>query len=188
MNKLIISICVASSFLLSACGGSSSSDSSGSSSASLSSNACGTIGLNTRVINGSECEGLSKSPVVRIVTAYASGGVATCSGTMITQTEVLTAGHCIINFHDFSDPATLAAVITGDVGSARSISVTSYAWHPGLRFEENGEDTNTFNDIAVLYLAEPANLPVLPILSIREKIGTIPGHLNRLFLRPLMEQ
>lgn len=169
MKRILITLFLTTILLAAACGGGSSDGDSGSSTGnantSISTNACGVLGLNTRVINGTECDGLSSSPVVRILTAYQNGSVATCSGTMITGTEVLTAGHCILDFSDLNNIPVESVVVAGDVGSARAISVRSFAYHPGLRREPSGEEVNTFNDIAVLYLSEAAGVPTLPILT-----------------------
>ena len=57
-------------------------------------NACSVLGLNARIINGTECS-TSNSPVVELEMVDTFGQVALCSGTMITKDDVLFAAHCL---------------------------------------------------------------------------------------------
>lgn len=120
--------------------------------------ACSAIGLNERIINGSQCVSETNSPVVRILISV-GGRQALCSGTMITSRYVLTAAHC------FSERPTSAAVLIGNDPTA----VTRVAVHPQFRRGETSFGVQAgFNDVAILELASEVNVPTLPILISRD--------------------
>lgn len=144
LPKLLAITCLTA--LLACGGGSGDDDSSG-----LSNNACGVVGLNSRIINGTECSNSQNSGIVRI---FIDNGEGLCTGTMITPTQVLTAAHC---FDGSTDSASI--VIGDDVASGTRIFATGVVPHPGYK----SSDDNTF-DLAVLNLSSPANLATLPIV------------------------
>lgn len=119
----------------------------------LSRNACGTLGLDSRIIDGSECSE-SGSPVVKISLLNENGTEALCSGSMITSDDVLTAAHCVVT----------SRVVGATVGAGgQQAAVTEILVHPGVRFDAQAQAI--FNDVAILKLAAPLNLPTLPIIA-----------------------
>lgn len=91
MKKLLIALFT---LILTACGGGSSNDD------GPPSDACNLISSPAKIINGTTCQ-TSRSAIVRI-----SIGDASCSGTLVTPNQVLTAGHCV---HDLTSIATIRA-------------------------------------------------------------------------------
>lgn len=119
---------------------------------SLDTNACGTLGLNTRVINGTECA-TENSPVVQIVLFNSDGTQGICSGSMITGNDVLTAAHCFL-----SSNVRSAVVIAG----SNTVNATRVFIHPDVSFDTTNQAV--FNDVAILTLERTIDTPVLPIL------------------------
>ncbi|MDC0358328.1 trypsin-like serine protease [Oligoflexia bacterium] len=132
-----------------------SSDDGDSGGGNVSKNACPTLGLLTRVIDGTACQELG-SPVVKITLEFSDGSSGLCSGTMISSDDVLTAAHCF-----FSD-VTNAFV---EVNSKR-IAAHTIVMHPDVIANE--EALAVFNDVAVLQLSQATGFPTLPILGSRD--------------------
>ena len=128
----------------------------GDDSGGLSTNACSMLGLQSKIVNGTECSS-DNSPVVMIVMRASNGDTYLCSGTMLTQTHVLTAAHCF--FENITD-----AVIRAH---GRSIPATHVAVHPGV----SEQQTAIFNDVAILTLSSAANLPTLPLATSTQPRG-----------------
>ncbi len=144
---------------LTACGGGGSDDSS-----SGGTNACGQVGLGTRVINGQTCSGLASSSIVRVAAVLTDGTdtlpFPICTGTMITLNDVLTATHCFINSELFGFPVIGYGILTGDAGSIRFFNATEVLAAPNFSVG-NGR---LFNDAAVMQLSSSPGLPPLPLL------------------------
>jgi secreted trypsin-like serine protease len=121
----------------------------------LRTDACSTLGLDSRIINGTACEE-NNSPVVRINLVNADGQSSLCSGSMITDNDVLTAAHCVVTSRIVS--ATVRV-------NGREVSVRRITPHPGVRFDETA--IAIFNDVAILELSESVSLPTLPIILSR---------------------
>ena len=158
MNISRFFLSILSLLSITACGGGSAS-SDGNSPTGENSESCALLGLHTKVLNGTGCENLEISPVVRIVSDFTSGRPGYCSGTMITPTKVLTAGHCGLDANDPQDSRIRSTVITGISGDNQYVDVSSIAVHPD--FQVIGEDY--INDVAVVTLSHPVPLPSLPI-------------------------
>jgi secreted trypsin-like serine protease len=130
--------------------------SSGGDDSDLRTDACSTLGLQSRIINGTECSE-SNSPVVRINLLNADGSGALCSGTMITADDVLTAAHCVVT----------SRVVAASVRvNGAEVPVARIFPHPDVRFDQ--EALAIFNDVAILQLANPVNLPTVPLLLSRD--------------------
>lgn len=143
-----------------ACGGGGGGD-------SLSTNSCSTIGLGPRIINGTNCTAGS-SAVVPITLFNRDGSSGLCSGTMLTDNDVLTAAHCFL----LSD--VVVAVVT--VGG-RDITGKRATLHPSVR-RDVGNPSILLNDVAIIQLKESVDTPTLPLLSSR---ALVPGDVFSIF-------
>jgi len=143
-------------FFMSACGGGSSGNDS---STNLLQTACGTLGLQEKIINGTECNP-SNSPVVPLLLSSSSGDLSLCSGTLLTQQHVLTAAHCV-NRPSFT---TASAFINNQEIVASEVHI-----HPGYR--PDFAAGVIFNDVAILKLSQAVNRPAQPLLLSRETVA-----------------
>lgn len=157
MHKILNLLAISATALLVSCG----SDGGGSESIDQ----CGALGLNAatstakstaKIANGTDCTDLNKSPVVIVVVNSPDGSTGLCSGTMITQTKVLTAAHCLEN-------ASSIDVLLG-VSASKLAYVTSNSWqiHPNFSRASNGI---LGNDVGVVNVPVPLPLPTVPILA-----------------------
>lgn len=121
---------------------------------SLSRNACPILGLQTRIINGTECrEG--GSPIVQLSINLANGSQGLCSASLLTNQDLLTAAHCFFGI-------VLSA--TAEVGG-ETVGVDSIEIHPEVQIDPSSQAV--FNDVAVVRLERPISGSTLPILVSR---------------------
>jgi secreted trypsin-like serine protease len=113
-----------------------------------------------KVINGTACTNLSHSPIVRLISDYPNGRPGYCTGTLITSTKVLTAGHCVTDIVTPGNKRTETIVITGAGGDDHFVRAASAEIHPGFKVHSPHID----NDMAIVTLSHPVDLPVLPVL------------------------
>lgn len=131
-----------------ACGGGGGSDNNGSD--NLSNDACGVLGL--KIIDGAQCNE-QNSPVVDYRVQYLTGDVSACTGTMVTSTKVLTAGHCFPP----ELQSLIAAVLVQVNGNV--LQASNYIVHPG--YQEASDVIH--NDVALITLPQAVSLPTVPI-------------------------
>lgn len=140
--KSLFALIVASA-IISGCGGG---GGGGGSEAPLSQNACSVLGLSARVlkvVGGTECGDLERSPVVRVETLNENTNqVFACTGTLVAPDAVLTAAHC------FTNSPELVVVVAGEAANPQIVNARSIHLHPGYR---EGADA-AFNDVAIIKL------------------------------------
>ena len=74
-----------------------------------------------------------------------------CTGSVITPTRVLTAGHCVAGFNLANLQVIIGRPTLRDTSVGQAIAVTSGRVHPD--FEQTG-----LHDVAVLNLAQPTSV------------------------------
>jgi len=120
---------------------------------------CGVVSGQTAgsvaIVNGSSCAD-STASVAYLKLDLKDGGHATCSGTVISSTAVLTAAHCL------ADTSSL----TINFGS-KEIPAASFSYHPGYK----GTDSDSI-DVGVVIASSPLGQPIVPLLASRDaKVG-----------------
>lgn len=114
-------------------------------------NACSD--LNIKVYGGDQCR-FEKSPVVPLYALSADGvPLGTCSGTLVTLDDVLTAAHCI---ELTRVPGAVGVFVYAD---QKLIPLVRGYNHPYY----NGEVASPF-DIAMVTMAEPVQISPVPLL------------------------
>ncbi len=126
--------------------------------------------VNAKIIDGTEQSQLSSPQILKINIVYSDQTSAFCTGTVIGNNSILTAGHC---FSDGNIPKeTTATYVTkpdGIILTAGQIFV-----HPGFQYDISLGAI--FNDLAIVRTTENLNLPVLSILASRQlEAGTLVG-------------
>ena len=149
MRKLfaLISI-VLFALLLSACGNDSSSDNTGK---------CSALELTdtpaAKIVNGTPCGDLSKSPVVVLLKNLPDGKTGLCTGTMLSPNKVLTAAHCL-------DGASSIDILFGTTtGKFAYVTASSWNAHPGFSRDAYA------NDVGIVHSPVSLSVPNLPILA-----------------------
>jgi secreted trypsin-like serine protease len=101
-----------------------------------------------------------------------------CSGTLISPTVFLTAGHCTIFFSRFGNTKTWITFDSNyDPEQSTLVSVAGFATHPGYN------NSTLFNDVGVVLLAEevtgvvPGVLPSENLLDEMKAAGTLKGQM-----------
>lgn len=115
--------------------------------------ACSVLGLGERIVNGTACQERN-SPVVELTILLDDGNIATCSGSLLTSTKVLTAAHCLASQDDKVTITSVSARVSG-----RDINVSARVVHPAYLFPQN--------DIGIATLAEAVAAQTLPIVMSR---------------------
>ena len=81
-----------------------------------------------------------------------------CSGSVISPTKVLTAGHCVAGFNLANLQVIIGRPTLRDTSVGQAIGVTSGSVHPD--FEQTG-----LHDVAVLTLAQPTSVTPVPLAT-----------------------
>lgn len=107
----------------------------------------------TMIVGGLE---FSSVPAVGVL----AGKEVRCTGTLITPTKVVTAAHCL---NRVASPEELSFSIGKDAGRPQSsFKVKAMSAHPHYRAR------GSFNDIALIELAEPAPASIKPLTLLQE--------------------
>jgi hypothetical protein len=117
---------------------------------------CGVVSGQTAgsvaIVNGSTCTD-STSSVAYLKLKDNNGDLyASCSGTVISSTAVLTAAHCLEG----------TSGVSINFGS-KEIAAESFSYHPGYK----GTDSDSI-DVGVVIASSPLGQPIVPLLSSRD--------------------
>lgn len=96
----------------------------------------------------------SEVVLVQILNTNTNQFVDACTGTLISQTEVLTAAHCVRGYNTFQ--VVIGALA---IGQGQTIGVRA-SW-----YSSRYSDAKFANDVGLLLLASPANAPKVARLS-----------------------
>lgn len=155
---------------LAACSGGGGGDDDGGSDSGLRTDACDVLGL--KIINGATCQA-AESPVVTYDVYYSDRTPTSCSGTMLTSTDMLTAAHC------FAGSGDSVIEIRATAGS-NSYTATAFGIHP--EYSEQSADVPggvlLYNDAAVIRLNSDVAVPTVPLLTSR---GIVAGDIVSIF-------
>ena len=113
-----------------------------------------------KIVNGTACSELTKSPVVVLLINTPDGRTGLCSGTMLSPNKVLTAAHCL--------EGTASVDILFGTTTDKFASVTASSWniHPDF------SGASFTNDVGIVHAPVSLPVPNLPILtSSAPKIG-----------------
>jgi trypsin len=88
-----------------------------------------------------------------------------CSGSVISPTRVLTAGHCVAGFNVANFQVIIGRPLLRDAAVGQSIGVASGSVHPD--FEQTG-----LHDVAVLNLAQPTAAPPVALATPDQNAAT----------------
>ncbi len=128
-------------------------------------NACGVLGLASKIINGTACS-TNNSPVVQLIITNSDGQSGLCTGTMIDPSYVLTAAHCF--------EGTLRSVTVID--NSNQIPAPKVFIHSG--YQPTSDRTALINDVAIVQLSRATSLPVIPLMTSR---GVDSGNIISIF-------
>ncbi len=117
---------------------------------------CGVVSGQTAgsvaIVNGSSCPDSTASVAYLKLKDEDDKFFATCSGTVISATAVLTAAHCLEG----------TSSLTINFGS-KEIPAASFSYHPGY----NGVDSDSI-DVGVVIASSPLGQPIVPLLASRD--------------------
>jgi hypothetical protein len=117
---------------------------------------CGVVSGQTAgsvaIVNGSSCTDSAASVAYLKLKDQDGKFYATCSGTVISSTAVLTAAHCLDG----------TSSLTINFGS-KEIPASSFSYHPGYK----GTDSDSI-DVGVVIASSPLGQPIVPLLASRD--------------------
>ncbi len=121
---------------------------------------CGVVSGQTAgsvaIVNGSSCSDSTASVAYLKLKDKGGSVYASCSGTVISSTAVLTAAHCLVD----------TGSLTINFG-AKEIPAASFAYSP----DYNGTASDSI-DVGVVIASSPLGQPIVPLLASRDaKVG-----------------
>lgn len=120
-----------------------------------------------KIVNGNTC-GPDRSSVVSLAYRSSGGGLHSqfCSGVVIGDHTVLTAGHCLTDAHGRSTSSSTLFVVDG---TGANFTVADVNVHPAFKdyLARTGDFSNAPNDVAVVMTDASLGVPAMPILVSR---------------------
>ena len=116
---------------------------------------CQSAGAEPKVINGASCGSYRSTPVVILYTVGADRQVKLCSGTRISNNEVLTAAHCVSD-----QPKRVVAGVFKTDSQVSGLDATEWVVHPD--YQGNGRFAY---DAAIVRFPNGLPNPVMGILG-----------------------
>ena len=136
----------------------------------------------TAIVNGQPVTGNDHLNVVALVVYYGGSVSSACTGTLISPTAVLTAGHCV---DEVSNPYVeyLAVGIGQKNAQLKVYEIDSILKHPDYYFDSDKVGTTIRNDVAIIKLKDAVVeenvdpvMPMPPELDVTNKeIGSAEG-------------
>lgn len=156
MRKFLALFIILSSAVLASCGSGGGADNTGKCEALDLTSDSGTA----KIVNGTVCSGLTKSPVVIVLRNTPDGKTGLCTGTMLSPNKVLTAAHCLVG------AASIDILFGTTTDKFAFVTASSWSIHPSY------SRTQLSNDIGIVHTPVSLPVPNLPILtSTAPKVG-----------------
>lgn len=108
-------------------------------------------GITTSIVDGAICSATAEGPVVQLVMTQPDGSQGTCTGTVVSDTGIVTAAHCI------EGNVTRVDIRIG----SRTIQASSYSYFPTWSYQNSPLE---LNDVAIVIASTSIGAPAVPIL------------------------
>lgn len=118
--------------------------------------ACAIIGapqtdISAFIINGERC-GTAESPIVQLVMTFTAGYQGSCTGTVVSNTGIVTAAHCL------EGGVSSVDILVG----SRRIRAASFTYHPSWTSQNRPLEVN---DVAIVIAGSPIGTKAFGILA-----------------------
>ena len=115
---------------------------------------CNSAGVQPKVFNGASCVSYRSTPVILLLIENVDSSYSSCSGTRISENQVLTAGHCVSD----GPKRVIAGNFLSD-SSVTGLNATSWVVHPAY------SPIGFVNDAAVVSFPGGLPNPTMPVLA-----------------------